>query len=128
MRFGGRIRYIGGIRSWDERLRSEAERFAFSTPIQGTAQKIMKEAEVVIWNDILMPYYQDGYFKGSSKGRWVEPLLQVHDAIKVEVAEDMADDLHTKMVQAMTKAPTQLSVPLGVEGEYGPNFRDMKGF
>jgi DNA polymerase I-like protein with 3'-5' exonuclease and polymerase domains len=41
----GRRRYIGGIRSWDDAVRSEAERFAFSTPIQAGAQEIMKIAD-----------------------------------------------------------------------------------
>jgi len=32
------------------------------------------------------------------------------------------------MTYAMTKVPTQLSVPLGVEGKWGRNFRDMNKF
>ena len=124
----GRIRYIGGIRSWDDRLKSEAERFAFSTPIQEGAQWLMKQAESVIWSDILMPYYKDGWFKGGSKGRWVEPLMQVHDALKFEVAEDLQWELHKKVKQAMIESPTQLIVPLDAEGEWGHNFRDMEGF
>jgi uracil-DNA glycosylase family 4 len=124
----GRIRYIGGIRSWDERLRSEAERFAFSTPIQEGAQWLMKQAEASIWNEILMPRYRDGFYKGGPRGRWVEPLVQIHDAIKMEVADGLQGELNTQMQWAMTKAPTQISVPLAVEGKCGINFRDMKGF
>jgi DNA polymerase-1 len=125
----GRIRYIGGIRSRDERLRAEAERFAFSTPIQEGAQKSMKEAETFIWNELLMKkYYRDGYYKGGNKGRWVEPLCQVHDALKFEVADGLQQQLNTEMCNAMTKVPTQLRVPLGVEGKFGVNFRDMEKF
>src|SRR5579859_7951316 len=49
----GRIRYIGGIRSRKERVREEAIRFAFSTPIQESAQFIMKQAEARVWNEVL---------------------------------------------------------------------------
>ena len=125
----GRIRYIGGIRSRDERLRAEAERFAFSTPIQEGAQRSMKEAEAFIWRELLVKkYYRDGFFKGGSKGVWVEPLCQVHDALKFEVADGLQDTLNEEISYAMTKVPTQLSVPLGVEGKFGRNFRDMVRF
>lgn len=125
----GRIRYIGGIRSRDERLRAEAERFAFSTPVQEGAQFLIKQSEAYIWTDILMKkYYRQGYYKGGSKGRWVEPLAQVHDAIRMEVSEHLALGLHKEMVYAMTKVPTQLVVPLGVEGKFGPNMRDTVKF
>ena len=124
----GRIRYIGGIRSWDDRLKSEAERFAFSTPIQEGAQWLMKQAEKSVWEDILMPYYKDGWYKGGSKGRWVEPLIQIHDALQFEVAEGLQGELHEKVEQAMTQAPTQLIVPLAADGEWGYNLRDMEGF
>lgn len=124
----GRVRYIGGIRSKDERLRTEAERFAFSTPIQEGAQYLMKQAESHIWDNVLMPYYREGYYMGGPKGVYVEPLCQVHDALKFEVAEGLVHDLHPKVVHSMTKAPTQLIVPLGVEGKFGYNMRDMRKF
>ncbi len=125
----GRLRYIGGIRSKDERLKAEAERFSFSTPIQEGAQMLMKQAETFIWNELLMKkYYKQGFYKGGSKKRWVEPLAQVHDALKFEVAEGLQDQMNTEMCNAMTKVPTKLLVPLGVEGKWGYNFRDMNKF
>ena len=126
---GGRIRYIGGIRNKDERVRAEAERFAFGTPIQSSAQKVMKQAEAYIWQNLLVSkYYRQGYFKGSSRGQWVEPLCQVHDALKFEVVEGLQEQLDIEMTHAMTKVPTQLSVPLGVEGKWGYNFASMEKF
>jgi DNA polymerase I-like protein with 3'-5' exonuclease and polymerase domains len=124
----GRIRYIGGIRSKDERLKAEAERFAFSTPIQEGAQRSMKEAEAYIYREILMKYYRQGYYKGGPKGVYVEPLCQVHDALKFEFYEPLARELNTHISHAMTKVPTQLIVPLGVEGKFGHNMRDMSRF
>lgn len=114
----GRIRYIGGIRSRDDRVREEAERFSFSTPIQESATFIMKQAEKIVYEDILVPYWR--------QGRWVEPLLQVHDCLKIECEEGLEQKLHVLMSEAMTNVPHGFSVPLAVEGEFGPNMADMR--
>lgn len=109
----GRIRYIGGIRSRNERTREEAERFAFSTPIQESATWIMKQAEAIVYEHILVPYWK--------QGRWVEPLLQVHDCLKLECEESLVHDLHIQMEQAMTHVPHSFSVPLAVDAAWGYN-------
>ena len=118
----GRIRYIGGIRSRDERIREEAKRFAFSTPIQEGAQWIMKIAEASLYQDILVPYWK--------QGQWVEPLIQIHDALTLECAEDwdLALDLNTKMQAVMTRAPVGFSVPIETSGDWGWNWADMEPF
>lgn len=127
----GRRRYIGGIRSFDDATRSEAERFAFSTPIQAGAQEVMKEAEGYVYTHILLPRW--------GRGEWVEPLVQIHDDLVVEsgvmgeatfaphptkpkkslvTLEDPS--LHFEMVHAMTKVPERwLSVPIETSGEAG---------
>lgn len=106
----GRIRYIGGIRSRDERVREEARRFAFSTPIQESAQYVMKQAEARLWA-LLQERWR--------RGEWVEPLLQVHDALRLEAQEGLEQNLHKEMVDVMTKVPYGFSVPLAIEGDYG---------
>jgi uracil-DNA glycosylase family 4 len=116
----GRIRYIGGIRSRDDRVREEAERFAFSTPIQESATFIMKQAEQIVYEDILVPYWEAGH--------WVEPILQVHDCLKLECEDGLQFELDRKMSQAMTQVPRGFSVPLAVEGEWGPSMADMVSF
>ena len=116
----GRIRYIGGIRSRDDRIREEAERFAFSTPIQESATWIMKQAEATIWQEVL-PYFW-------KRGQWVEPLLQVHDSLLFECEAKLACELHLLVKSAMTEVPKSFSVPLAVEGEYGKNRADMVPF
>lgn len=116
----GRIRYIGGIHSADERVREEAERFAFSTKIQESATYIMKQAEASIYEDVLVPLW--------GQGKWVEPILQVHDALKFECEEGLEQDLHLFVSEAMTHVPHGLSVPLAVEGEWGYNMADMRPF
>lgn len=109
----GRIRYIGGIKSWDDRIRAEAERFAFSTPIQEGAQLLVKQAEASIWRDIVVPYGQQGLY--------VQPLLQVHDAIDLEFEPKVAKELNTRMCAIMTRAPKGFSVPVETSGDYGTN-------
>ena len=37
----------------------------------------------------------------------------------------MERELHGHMVHAMTKVPTQIRVPLGVDGKFGRNMRDL---
>ena len=116
----GRIRYIGGIRSHDERVRAEAERFSYSTKIQESATYIMKQAEATVFEGILVPWWR--------QGRWVEPLLQVHDCLKMEVEEGLEGELNLQMTEAMTSVPHGFSVPLAVEGERGYNMADMEKF
>jgi len=111
----GRIRYIGGIKSRDDGIRGEAERFAFSTPIQEGATMIMKQAEAAIWQDVCVPYQR--------QGRCVEPLLQVHDALDLELEDDprLARDVHTRMVDILTRVPEGFSVPIETSGDVGRN-------
>ena len=109
----GRIRYIGGIKSWDESTRSEAERFAYSTPIQEGAAWLMKLAEASIWQDIIVPY--------GRQGRYVQPLLQVHDALDLEFEDDpqLAQDVNVAMVGILTRVPSGFSVPIETSGDHG---------
>lgn len=118
----GRIRYIGGIRASSQHVREEAGRFAFSTPIQEGAQWLMKQAEKRLYEDILVPYWR--------QGRYVEPLIQIHDALTLECEgdEDLAQDLNTKMVANMTMTPKGFSVPVETSGDWGVNWAEMEAF
>lgn len=117
----GRIRYIGGITSKDDRIREEAERFAFGTPVQEGAQWLMKQAEARLWADL-------NYFW--KRGRWVEPLLQIHDDLLLELEDDilLARELHTAMVRNLTTIPKGFSVPVETSGDYGRNWAEMTSF
>lgn len=115
----GRIRYIGGIRSWDEYVREEAERFAFSTPIQEGAQWVMKQAEAAVWNDIIVPM-------NKARGHSVDPLIQIHDDLVLRVREELAPELNVMMQWAMTEAPKAISVPLATDGVWGYNWAKQK--
>ncbi len=110
----GRVRYIGGIHSWDRAVKAESERFAFSTPIQEGAQWLMKMAEAALWKELRILW---------KKGYWVEPLMQVHDALKLEMEEGLEHYMNKVMRRCMIDAVGHnLCVPLEVEGEFGKNF------
>jgi hypothetical protein len=50
------------------------------------------------------------------------------ETLKFEFPIGMEHELNTHISHAMTKVPTQLRVPLGVEGKFGINFRDLQKF
>lgn len=113
----GRIRYIGGIRSFDRRIQAESERFAFSTPIQEGAQTVMKTAEWHLWQYLNQLW---------SEGRWIEPLVQIHDDLTLELESPrMATDINEHMIWIMTKTYDGLSVPIETSGDVGFNLRDQ---
>jgi DNA polymerase-1 len=115
----GRRRYIGGIRSFDEQVQQEAERFAFSTPIQAGAQEIMKQAEAWAWRNVILP--------AQGRGEWVEPLIQIHDDLVIEAEQRLAPELHRGIVYAMTQTFTEpFSVPIKTDGKMGVNWGDLK--
>lgn len=115
----GRIRYIGGIKSWDEFVREEAQRFAFSTPIQEGAQTVMKTAEYHVWNDIVVPW-------NNTRGHSVDPLVQIHDDLLMRVREPLAQELNVAMTWAMTQTFKGLTVPLATDGVWGYNWAKKK--
>lgn len=116
----GRIRYVGGLHSKDDRIREAAERLAFSTPIQEGAQWVLKQAEIRVWHEVILPL--------QAAGRWIEPLLQVHDSLKLEMDDGLQFAVNDLIQDCMTCVPQSFSVPLAVTGEWGPNMRDMEPF
>ena len=117
----GRIRYIGGIDASQAATRAEAERLAYSTKIQEGAQWIMKQAEARLWHDLLVPCWQ--------RGEWIEPLLQVHDAIVLEIAhETLARNVHPLMAAIMEYPVDGFSVPITTSGDWGYNLADLSPF
>jgi uracil-DNA glycosylase family 4 len=113
----GRIRYVGGIRSRDDRVRAEAERFAYSTPIQEGAQAIGKRVLASAWDNVYVPRRR--------RGQHVEPLLWTHDDLLSEVHQDHALAVARELQAIMTEAPDGFSVPLETKPEAGLNWADM---
>jgi DNA polymerase-1 len=105
--FGRRL-YLPDIRSRNAQMRQYAERSAINAPMQGTAADIIKRAMIEVHR----------WLQGQPHARL---MMQVHDELVLEVAEDQVDAvlaaLRTHMVEA-----AQLRVPLKVEAGVGKNW------
>ncbi|MEK7160912.1 MAG: DNA polymerase A family protein, partial [Patescibacteria group bacterium] len=108
----GRKRFIPEINSSAWNLRQAAERMAINMPVQGTAADLLKMAMVEL-----------------AKSQWLmansKILLQVHDELVFEVAEEKVKEAASKIKTSM-ESIYQLAVPLKVEIENGANWGEMK--
>jgi DNA polymerase-1 len=107
----GRRRYIPDINSRNWNVRGFAERTAINMPIQGTAADIIKIAMIDI-DDLI-----------EREGLKSRMLLQVHDELVFEIADDEADQLPGRIQTMMEEAYT-LDVPLKVEMGLAENWLD----
>jgi DNA polymerase-1 len=112
----GRIRYIPGIRSTNKWIRMDAERQAGNAPIQMGAQGIIKDAM-----GRLVPIYQE-----ISRIAPVKPLIQIHDDIVWEVAEEMVT-LAKEMIQSEMEKVVhpEFIIPLKVDFKVGKRWGSM---
>ncbi|MGM0588859.1 MAG: DNA polymerase I [Bacteroidota bacterium] len=107
----GRRRYIPDINSRNWTVRGFAERTAINMPIQGTAADIIKIAMINIDQMI------------EQEGLKSRMLLQVHDELVFEIADEEADALPGRIQKMMEQAYT-LDVPLKVEMGLADNWLD----
>jgi DNA polymerase I len=108
----GRVRPIPDINSKNFTQRGFAERTAVNTPLQGTAADLIKVAMIRI--DAAL---QERRLKSRM-------TLQVHDELVFEVPEKEVETMQSLVREHMEKVHT-LAVPLLVEMEVGPNWRDL---
>ncbi len=106
--FGRRL-YVPDIKASNAQRRQYAERTAINAPMQGTAADIIKRAMIAV-----DPWQQ------STNGK-VRMIMQVHDELVFEVAEDYVDAAKTAIQQLMAGA-ADLKVPLLVEVGMGNNW------
>ncbi len=106
--FGRRL-YLPNINARNGMLRQHAERTAINAPMQGTAADIIKIAMIAV-SDWLR------YDETKTK-----MIMQVHDELVFEVAEDELELVNTKIVEQMVNA-TELAVPLVVDTDIGINW------
>jgi DNA polymerase-1 len=109
----GRIRPIPDINSKNFAQRGFAERTAVNTPLQGTAADLIKVAMIRIDAALL---------EHKLKSRMT---LQVHDELVFEVPEKEVETMQSLVREQMEKVHA-LAVPLLVEMEVGPNWRDLE--
>ncbi len=108
-----RKRIIEEINNKNYIIRQSGERMALNTPIQGTAADILKKAMVEIDREMK---------KLNLKSKM---LVQVHDELVFEVAEDEIETLRDLVTRIMTTT-YKLDVPLEVDYEIGDNWYDAK--
>ena len=106
--FGRRL-YLPDIHSKNPALRRGAERTAINAPMQGTAADIIKRAMIGV----------DQWLQSSQLPARV--ILQVHDELVLEVAEDQLEAVREGLMQRMSAA-AELAVPLKVETGVGLNW------
>ena len=106
--FGRRL-YLPEINSRNVNRRQYAERSAINAPMQGTAADIIKRAMITVYH-----WLADDPIEARM-------IMQVHDELVFEVAEDEADALQAKVRDIMCDAAT-LSVPLKVDIGFGKNW------
>ena len=110
--FGRRL-YLPEIKSRNVQRRQYAERTAINAPMQGTAADIIKRAMVRIHR-----WLADSR---ASIRQNIRMIMQVHDELVFEVAEDDLDAAITAIHDHMTGA-AELSVPLVVEVGVGADW------
>ena len=106
--FGRRL-YLPEINSRNFQRRQYAERSAINAPMQGTAADIIKRAMIRVdrWID--------------ESGADARQIMQVHDELVLEVAENTADEITAEVVRTMESAAS-LKVPLKVDWKLGSNW------
>ncbi len=106
--FGRRL-FLTEIRSSNAARRQGAERAAINAPMQGTAADLIKLAMIAVQ-------------------RWLDEtslqsklIMQVHDELVLEVAQDEIENVKAMLPQLMTGVAS-LAVPLVVDVGVGPNW------
>ncbi|MBT8231429.1 MAG: DNA polymerase I [Saprospiraceae bacterium] len=106
----GRKRILRDINSRNGLARSNAERMAINTPIQGSAADMIKIAMINVHNEMK---------KGKYKSKMI---LQVHDELVFDIYKPELDEMSELIVTNMSNALPQLSVPILVEPGTGNNW------
>lgn len=106
--FGRRL-YLPEIHSKNANMRQAAERTAINAPMQGTAADIIKRAMIDVHH----------WLAGAQLDALM--IMQVHDELVFEVADEHCDVLVDQIKKRMSAA-AQLKVPLLVEHGVGTNW------
>ena len=105
----GRRLYLPDINARNGQLRQYAERTAINAPMQGTAADIIKVAMIQVQNWL------------DKSNINIKMIMQVHDELVFEVAEESIEQATAEVKQIM-EAATELHVPLIVDIGQGKNW------
>ena len=106
--FGRRL-HLPEINARNGQRRQAAERTAINAPMQGTAADIIKRAMIAV----------DAYLRNEQPD--ARMIMQVHDELILEVAEDQLDAVRERVVALMSGA-AELAIPLDVGVGVGNNW------
>jgi DNA polymerase-1 len=109
----GRRRRISNLGSRNANKRSQAERLAVNTVIQGSAADLIKIAMINIQRRI------------EADSLPVKMILQVHDELVFELPASEADN-HAQWIRREMTEAIRLDVPLKVDINYGPTWLSEK--
>lgn len=105
----GRRLYLPEINARNKMRQQAAERTAINAPMQGTAADIIKTAMISV----------DQWLSGGEYDAKI--IMQVHDELVLEVAENQVEEVSEILCQRMSNA-AKLDVPLLVEAGIGDNW------
>ena len=109
----GRKRYISGIDSKNKTIKSQAERMAVNTVIQGTAAEILKK--------VMLKVYETLKDKDD-----IALLLQVHDELIFEVEESSVEKYSEILADIMKNTVKLEDVNLNININIGKNWAEAK--
>lgn len=107
----GRRLYLPEINARNKQRQLAAERTAINAPMQGTAADIIKLAMIAV----------DGWLTDSALD--AKMIMQVHDELVFEVAEDVCAELCSEVTTRMANV-IELKVPLLTEVGVGDNWNE----
>ena len=107
----GRKRYLKDINSRNSLVRSNAERNAINTPIQGSAADIIKIAMINLSRKI------------SELNLKSKMTMQVHDELMLDVPIEEKDQV-VELIKNVMENAVEISVPLLVDVEVGENWAE----
>ncbi|MGM9879408.1 MAG: DNA polymerase I [Bacilli bacterium] len=109
----GRKRIIDELESANYMVRTQGERMALNTPIQGTGADILKMAMIEIYKEF------------NKRGLKAKMIIQVHDELLIDCPKTEKDEVISIIKDKMENA-FKLSVPLKVDIEVGENWYEAK--
>ncbi len=110
--FGRRL-YLPNINARNGMLRQHAERTAINAPMQGTAADIIKLSMIAVTD-----WLREEHLNQSTQTKMI---MQVHDELVFEVAEDELQAVEKNIINKMVNA-ANLAVPLVVDTGIGDNW------
>jgi DNA polymerase-1 len=110
MTYMGRKRVLRDIDSKNSLIRSNAERVAINTPIQGTAADLIKMAMIKIHSRLF------------NEGLQSKMILQVHDELVFDVLKSEKAKVEELVLYEMKHAIPNLKVPIDVGIGHGENW------